>query len=218
MALCPGDLPQRLSAFSGPAVARKRSPSPFWRRLSRVGCMRICLPVALSRRVRLFAWTGLVASPAQAGPRARLSSRHFGYFYSRSGLYPVRSHWFRCKLATTAVGRSHMGDHEIFGRRDRPAFLPAVGHEPIDAALVRASRTKTIALPPLRAVERGIAAGLTVVSVLGRTARWAGCTTLGLGRRVRPVLGLLLVQRSQRCPLGRFHRAENGICSRLAPA
>ena len=180
--------------------------------------MRVCLPIVVSCRVRLLTWTCHVASPSQAGHRARCSSSRFGYFHSRSGLYPIRSHRFRCELATAARGRPHMGDHGIFDRRDRSAFLFAVGHEPIDAALVCAGGAKAVALSALCALKCGIAARVTVVSVLGRTARRARRTTLGLGRRLWPVFGLLLFQRSKRGALGRSRRIERELCSRFALA
>ena len=112
-------------------------------------------------------------------------------------------HWLRRELATGGLERPHMGDHEIFDRRDRFAVLLAVGHESTDAALVRAGWAQAAALSALCAFKRGIAAGVTIVSVPGGTVRTTQHTTVGLGRGVRPVFGLLFFQRSKRGALGR---------------
>src|SRR5260370_17845951 len=101
-------------------------------------------------------------------------------------------------MASAVRSKPHMDDRGVSNLRHWFAFLFAVGHQSLVAALVCAGCIEGVALSTLCALEHGIALGATVVSVFGRTAFRPGRAMLGLGRRLWTVSGLLLFQRSKR--------------------
>src|ERR1700679_2782704 len=115
-----------------------------------------------------------------------------------------------------------MDHREISNLRDWPAFLFAVDHQPIDAALVRAGCAEEFAVPVVRALECGIAAGIAIVSVSDRTAHAAGCTRLELDCGLRLVSSLFLLQRAKRSGPGGPGRpcggAEKDVCAEFTHA